>query len=110
VELEGIHRVYPIESLGDATVNDSIGGIPVVLFSTSGPAGALFSPVVGDRTLTFQILGDEFRDDQTGSTWNLGGLAVAGDLDGTQLTPIPTRTTFWFAYVGAFPQAEVWQG
>ena len=82
----------------------------MVLFSTSGPAGALFSPVVGDRTLTFRILDGEFQDDQTGSTWNLGGLAVAGDLDGTQLTPIPTRTTFWFAYVGAFPQAEVWQG
>ena len=109
VELGGIHRVYPIESLRDAAVNDSVAGIPVVVFSTSGPAGAVFSPVVEDRALTFQIVSGKFRDDQTGSTWDLSGLAIAGDLVGNQLTAIPARTTFWFAYVAAFPEAEVWQ-
>lgn len=109
VGLDGNHRVYPIETLQDAVVNDSIADVPVVVFSTSSPAGAVFSPVVEEGVLTFQIVDGEFRDDQTGSTWDLGGAAIAGDLLGTRLKGIPSRTTFWFAYVGAFPETEVWQ-
>ena len=109
LERDGIHRVYPIESLQNAVVNDDVGGVPVVVFSTAGPAGAAFSRAVGEEVLTFQLLDDEFRDDQTGSTWNLAGKATAGILSGTELTALAGRTTFWFAYVGAFPEVEVWQ-
>jgi hypothetical protein len=31
------------------------------------------------------------------------GFAVAGPLEGTALEPLATRTTFWFALIGAFP-------
>jgi hypothetical protein len=31
-------------------------------------------------------------------------------LAGTSLTAVPSRTTFWFAFIGAFPDAELYGG
>ena len=109
VELGGIARAYPIEFLGLAATSDNVGGVATVLFTTGdGTTGAVFSAVLEDGTeLTFSGSGSDFVDDQTGSTWNVFGRALSGPLAGTTLIPLPSRSTFWFAYVGAFPDAEV---
>ena len=68
----------------------------------------MFSPVVAGDRLTFSFVNGEIIDDQTGSTWSRDGRATNGDLAGTSLEPLPVRSTFWFAYVGAFPGASVY--
>lgn len=49
----------------------------------------------------------QFVDRETGSNWDLAGRAVAGPLQGEQLPPVPTKTSFWFAIVAAEPGITV---
>ena len=101
-------------------LNEMIGDQPVVLFWKEGTASALdssrialgrdigstgaFDPRVNDQVLTFEILGDGlFKDQQTSSTWNHLGLALEGDLAGTQLVALPQHDTFWFAWAAFVP-------
>ena len=101
-------RVYPLNTLGDAAVNDEIAALPVVIFSSaSGPSGNAFDPHVDGQRLRFRFTDGAYRDVETGSLWTLGGRATAGPLAGAQLTALPNRTTFWFSYRSAFPEVLV---
>ncbi|MCI0809170.1 MAG: DUF3179 domain-containing protein, partial [Chloroflexi bacterium] len=73
---------------------------------TSGSATA-FSRTVGDRTLTFELTDLGITDVETGSVWNLVGMAVSGELKGTQLTPVIHASHFWFAWAVFKPETEV---
>lgn len=48
-----------------------------------------------------------FIDEQTGSTWNLLGEAVDGELAGTQLEPVARDDTFWFVWFAFQPDTEI---
>ena len=108
VVLEGDARVYPIDGLTDP-INDEVGGEPVVVFPTDGGA-TVYRAVHDGRTMVFQRRGSAYVDAGTGSVWTADGAAVSGPLAGEQLQAIPTRTAFWFAFVGAFPDARIWSG
>ena len=68
--------------------------------------GAPGSGAVGSQ-LTFRFDGRSYGDEETGSEWSLSGQAVSGPLKGEKLEPLPSRYTFWFAYVAAFPDTEL---
>ena len=109
IEQKGARRAYSFTGLGDAVVMDTLGGQPLVIFSKrDGPAGAAFDPRVKSQPFTFALKGGKFTDAQTGSIWNLAGQAVAGPLAGARLTPLPARSTFWFAWVAAFPDSSLY--
>ena len=74
----------------------------------AGPAAAAFRPRAGGVDLTIEVRDGRFVDRETGSEWSLAGEAVAGELAGAQLEPLPLRTTFWFAYIAALPEATVY--
>ena len=46
-------------------------------------------------------------DNETGSRWDDTGLATSGKLEGTRLEAVPSRTSFWFSLVGAFPGIDL---
>lgn len=108
--------------LAEAT-NATVGDDDIVIFWKAGQASALdregiddgrdvgsvavFLPEVDGTTLTFRVAGDEFTDDQTGSTWNLAGDAIAGELEGSSLEQIPHLDTFWFAWATYQPGTEL---
>ena len=48
-----------------------------------------------------------FSDLDTGSTWDILGLATDGPLVGTQLEAIPHHDTFWFAWAAFVPDTEL---
>ena len=90
---------YPFEVLSEARViNDTIGNLPVTLFWQEGTASALdsaqisegedigavgiFSRELNGEVLEFTHTDSGITDEQTGSTWNLLGQAVAGELVG----------------------------
>jgi hypothetical protein len=109
VTLGGESKAYPLRHLGDAVVNDSLAGKRlVVLSSTSGPSGNVFLAMSDGRELTFPFRDGAYADEETGSKWNLSGEATSGPLKGNRLEQLPSRYTFWFAYVAAFPQTEVY--
>jgi hypothetical protein len=108
IAADGDHVAVPLRRWGDAAVPVSVGGRPVVVFTRSeGPSGNAFSPVVDGRALTFSFRDGAFVDEETGSRWNLSGIATSGQLQGRRMEALPSRSSFWFAYVAAFPDIRV---
>lgn len=77
-------------------------------------AVGVFRPVIDGRPLTFSI--DQTNtddgevsvvDNETGSTWNVSGQAIAGPLTGTTLDPVAHLDTFWFAWSRYYPETAV---
>ena len=106
-------------------INDSIGQTPIVIFYQSGVASALGDSVIDtardigtagmyestldDLALHFSPNDDGgFRDEETGSTWNAFGEAVAGELAGSQLNWVHAFPHFWFAWAAFHPETEVY--
>ena len=120
LNIGGRSVAYPFALLEQhPVVNDSVNGEDVVVFfggETLSPfSGALtpdikrgsnrvvgstgvFEPFIDGRKLTFTLQGDEVVDEETGSTWNIFGLAVDGALAGRELTPVVHANHFWFAW------------
>ena len=111
IEIDGRNAVYSLTAIGNGVRNGEFGGRPIAIFSLiAGPSGAAFfadpDGYEGER-LTFEITNEGWRDLETSSTWDLGGRAIDGALAGAVLEGVPTRTTFWYAFVAAFPEAEL---
>ena len=118
----------PLDDLRKSTVvSGEIDGRPLVALWTPGTASALesasiadgvdvgatgvFVPEIGGVALTFSPRADgTFVDDQTGSTWNILGEALAGELVGERLEPYAHVDTFWFAWSTFRPDTEVLTG
>jgi len=98
-------RAYQVDDLG-SPINDTVEGSPIVILPTEG-GGASFGAISNGDVLTFERRGDRIIDAETESTWSAGSVAIDGELAGATLDPIASRTQFWFALVGAFPDVEV---
>lgn len=118
--------VYPFSRLeSEPAVNDEIDGEPIVVLFNPGVRSSLdtariadgrdtgtagvFESTVDGTTLTFEAGSDArtFNDAETGSTWNVSGLATAGELEGTQLTQIASDDQFWFALAAFFQDPDI---
>ena len=109
LERNGAHRAYSLTRLGHTAVMDTLGNEPVVIFSTNvGPSGTAFDASAMSTTFSFFLEQGSFKDRQTRSTWNLAGEATGGPLKGFTLTPLPAHSTFWFAWVAAFPDTTIY--
>jgi len=123
--IEGQPVAYPYTLLAqDVVINHSVDGVPVVAFWKVGAASpldkaeidqsretgmaALYSPVVDGQVLTFTHEGSTISDEQTGSTWNIYGEAVAGPLMGTELSYIDCSPRLWFAWAETHPDTIVY--
>ncbi len=109
-------KAFPFSIIaGPRVVNDEVGGVPVAIFWGGDTADALdsasiaegraigtgiaFDRRVGDDVLTFTANGDDtFTDAETGSTWDLLGRAIDGQLSGEELDTVVHRNDFWFAW------------
>jgi hypothetical protein len=122
-------RAYPFSVIAqERAVNDEIAGTPVVVLwgaedtadaldsgsITEGVAigtGVAYERTVNGRVLTFTANGDDtFTDAETGTTWNLLGIALDGELAGSRLETATHRNEFWFAWGAFFPDAGVYEG
>lgn len=95
---------------GPYVYNTVLGGVPLAAFyDTDLDMTHVFSPVVGDQTLTFTF--DTARktisDEQTKSIWSTTGVATAGDLKGTVLSMINAPEYYWFAWAATYPDTRV---
>lgn len=118
-------RAYPWPVLAQRlVVHDSLGEEQVVIFYRPGALSALdeaqmarsravgatgvFSPVLDGRRLTFEVGGGQFRDRETGSTWDLLGRATAGPLRGKTLRAVQHVDAFWFAWAAFNPSTSIY--
>ena len=108
VEVDGSHKAYPLASDGARLVNDEVGGQRVVVVTRpSGPSGLAFFSELDGRPYTFKLVDGSMVDEETGSLFDDAGRAVSGPLAGSQLTPAPSRTSYWFSLAGALPGVEL---
>ncbi|MCY4064058.1 MAG: DUF3179 domain-containing protein, partial [Chloroflexi bacterium] len=119
-DLEGVSVAYPFSVLAEAgVINDRVGETDVVAiwqpgaFSALDAASidqsrdvgmaALFDRIVDGRALTFELVDSAIVDAETGSSWNIFGSALSGELAGKQLRPINAFPHFWFAWAAFYP-------
>ncbi len=108
-------------------IQTTVDGEQVVIVASAGLASALdtagiaegravswttaFYAKAAGRELTFtaQLVDGsvELTDAETGSRWNLSGEAIAGELAGTRLQPVPIIDTFWFAWAAFNPDVRL---
>jgi hypothetical protein len=125
VELNNEAVAYPYETLsGVHVVNDSVGGDEIVVIWQAGVAspldrrdtatgrdvgtGAAFSREVNGNILTFTFDNANIKDDQTNSTWDIFGKATAGELTGSQLSPVVAINHFWFSWAAFKPETTIY--
>jgi hypothetical protein len=118
---------YPFEVLErERATHDDIADLPIVVFWQPGTASALDGPTIANsrdvgavgafdrrvngEALTFHWQDGSVVDHQTGSTWNILGQAVAGELAGQALTPVVHDNTLWFAWAAFKPETRVVTG
>lgn len=121
-----VAAAYPFSVLEKLpAINDTVNGMALVVFWKPGTSSALdtasipagrdigatgvFRREVNGQTLTFSPEGDNFKDAETGSTWNILGQAIAGPRIGTQLEAIVHGNHFWFSWVVFRPDTIVYQ-
>jgi hypothetical protein len=73
---------------------------------TSGSV-AVLSRTVDGKSLIFEATDSGITDVENGSHWNLAGIAVSGELIGTQLSPVVHANHFWFAWAVFKPATEI---
>jgi hypothetical protein len=96
-----------VEAVG--VINDSLGETPTLVWAKNNDINA-FTRRLGDQTLTFVVEGDSILDQETGSTWDLSrGLAIEGPLAGEGLQPVPSLSSFDWAFRDFYPEGEIYQ-
>ncbi len=113
-----------LASLG--VVNLVVEQVPIAVFWAAGTVSVLdaesienakeigsaaaYQARIDGRVLRFRPgpAGGSFIDDQTGSSWNILGIATAGELRGRQLAPVLHTTEFWFAWSAFHPTTQLW--
>lgn len=108
----------------DRVRHERLAGNPLVVFWAPGTSSALdareiaqgrdvgatgvFVPQLDGRDLTFSAAGPgRFRDKETGSTWDILGRAVEGELAGQRLPAVPHGNHFWFAWSVFQPEGRL---
>jgi hypothetical protein len=114
----GVHAAFPfgaLDDLGDlVTVNDEIGTADIlVIYHGWSRTAQAFDRVVDGQLLTFSVAdtaSQRLVDTETGSEWNLKGIAITGPLAGMSLEPIATSyTLFWFAWSVYHPNTVLFE-
>ncbi len=104
-------------------IETDVGGRKVVAWLKPGVSSALdagdiaegrdvgatgvFETVLDGQRLTFEASGQGFSDQETGTSWNVLGVAIDGPLAGSRLIPIAHVDTFWFAWAAFRPDTQV---
>jgi hypothetical protein len=126
IDLKGEAVAYPFDVLQQVNVvNDTVGGMNVVVLWAAGTASALdanlvaggrdvgaanaFARELDGQTLTFAFKGSQIVDNETGSAWDVLGRAVSGSLAGKQLVPIVAINHFWFSWAAFKPATRIYQ-
>jgi len=136
-QLAAMERVLALDSDGEIVaypysilsakevIHDQVGNEKVVVFWVEGTASALdtirifdgrdvgsanaFSPILDGEELSFSPQGDLFKDNKTGSLWNILGQAINGPLTGKSLKPLTAVNHFWFDWVAFRPETRVYE-
>ncbi len=117
---------YPYTELEvQKVIHDTVGGKDIVVFWAAGTVSALdrgtisqsrdiggtgvFFPVLDGVRLTFSSRDDGIFDEETGSEWNVLGLAVSGPNEGKRLEPVVHADHLWFSWAAFKPDTRIFR-
>ncbi|MCB9252693.1 MAG: DUF3179 domain-containing protein [Flavobacteriales bacterium] len=126
IHVEGHTKIYPFEAIRKKQViNEVFDNMAFVIFyhdetvsvldednlSASRKTGSAtaFRSYLDGVNLTFKKEGDYFKDEQTGSIWDITGFCRDGVSKGKQLWILPHSNHFAFAYLAFFPDSEIYE-
>lgn len=121
VEMGDARVAYPLDRLHDAggVLNVDVADRPVAVVSKPGSFFAIvFDRRVRGRTIELgwtagtdaESSSPTLTDEVTGSTWDLWGMCIAGELTGEHLAAVHGGVHKWFGWVRSGPATEVWPG
>ena len=102
---------YPDDLVAEhGPINDDLRGEPLLVVANpnAGNNVVIFRRDLDEQILTFSASDGTLTDAETGTQWNYDGLAVSGELEGSQLEAVPTVKGFWFAWFAFHQQTELW--
>jgi hypothetical protein len=103
---EDAKAYYYEDALEARVINDTLGDIPIVLWTSDEIFYAYVREVDGS-VLTFKAEGDILVDEETKSTWDpVRGLATSGQLQGEGLRAVPSLSSFDWAWEDFYPDSE----
>ena len=73
------------------------------------PSAAVYSAMVDDKKLTFSLKDGVVTDAETGSEWNIFGIAEKGELAGKRLQQLDQGVHFAFAWLAFDPEAQIFK-
>ena len=115
-EINGDARAYPLQILTwHEIVNDTVGGVPVVVtFCPLCNTALVFERTVNGTVMDFGTSGmlrfsDLVMYDRQTETWwqQIGGEGIAGELTGVRLTQIAASIISWQDFKTGFPNGQV---
>lgn len=71
------------------------------------PSAAIYDSTVDGKKLTFELRDGQAVDQETGSGWNIFGIAETGPLSGKQLQQLDGGVHFAFAWLAFDPEAQI---
>ena len=113
---KNVTRVYPLQILvWHEIVNDEIAGDPILItYCPLCGSGIAYERILNGEDVEFGTSGKLYNsnlvmyDRKTNSYWSqIDGLAIVGELTGTELTPISIDTVVWRDWKVVHPDSEV---
>ena len=100
-------KAYYFEDVAAAgVINDALGDFPILVWA-AGDRFHAYIRQTSDQSLTFRAEGDRLIDEETESTWDVArGLAIDGPLRGEVMQPVPSASSFDWAWRDFYPESE----
>lgn len=106
----GQYRAYVLADFsgGLSIVNDTLDGVPIVIFVDNSSAYALaFQASVNEQLLIFSVM-DAVIVDDAGNAWDISGTAINGPLAGTNLLFVTSFVTEWYGWAAYHPDTSIY--
>lgn len=95
--------VFAFEDMNSALDESDISSSRLI------PSAAVYDAVVDGQKLSFEFNDGVVTDKETGSEWNIFGIAEKGELAGKSLQQIDQGVHFAFAWLAFDPEAEIFK-
>lgn len=102
-------KAYNFTDVKEAgVINDTLGEFPILVWAKDADFRS-YSRIVDGNYLTFKLKDGELVDEKTGTIWDVRqGLGQEGPLKGKSLQPLPSLTSFDWAWKDFYPQGEIY--
>lgn len=109
-------RAYTLRQIRAASgvINDTLGGRPIaVLMDRQSETVIAVERILNGRTLTLQPRAGsggvaEFSDAETGTSWNIEGVATRGELVGARLPRVTAHLSQWYGWAAYYPETTIY--